>query len=1099
MKVPVHLHELFQEAFLRSINDLQDGLIVLKNETLVFANASFQRWMKKNSADLEKLSAWDALFEKKDRPLLRQFLSQKEKKRHRVKLPGRSGAFLELQKILEEAPEGHHFLLVHFLAPAEDKRTEESAFSWFSKNPHPMLIYEVGSLRIQAANEAAVRQYGFSEKEFQTMTLRDLWVEPEDDTVFEDLTVVTKEYCPLPRRVRHRRRGKEPIYVETLAHGITYRGQECRLMLILNVSAKVEAEKSLQYRQFLASKWPDLYLEMLSEETLSFEAVMKLFLRRLADVTGDESGFVFLFNTQKTAMDFVCEWSREGIPLHQKQFQNYPISMKSWFFEKINAFEPIIINHLNEIPEESRELVRDLGVKSFAAVPLKFRGSAVGFFGLSSYDHPRSWRPEEVAFLEQAADLVVFLWRRANSREQQRFKAAALEKLWMTAEKPLFLLNAEGAWVDGNINALDWFESFFSRKPDDTFSVLEAFDRKNFPHFREVFQKAVRGEMRSVSLGEKEGMVQFVMEPVWVEGQCHGVRVAVERTHAEDEKKFMQYKHFFDSSGDLLFVARRNDDGRPVELLDANAMALQRLGYAKKDLLKTAPDTWMAPEGNAEHFWHAVHLTEGKFPTFEKTYKTHDGREFPVEIHVSTYSAPGGPYLFAVAKDITEKKMSEETLRRQAYYDPLTNLPNRTLFRDRLSQAMAHAKRNRSTLAVLLLDVDRFKTINETLGHEWGDKLLVGVAERLMGELQEGETLARLGGDEFVFLFPQVHDVEEIAHRARAVLSVLQKPFRLGEHDLHLTTSMGIALYPNDGQEADTLLKNAEVAMYRAKEQGRNNYQMYTAVMNTKVFNRLVLENSLRRAIERNEFVVYYQPQVEVKTGRIIGMEALVRWRHPDLSLIFPTEFIGVAEETGLILPLGELVLETACRQTRTWSERGYTPLRVSVNLSARQFTQPNLAWRIEEILKKTGLPPHQLELEITESIAMRDAEFSAQVLHTLRKMGVKTALDDFGTGYSSLSYLKILPIDTLKIDRSFVNDVLDDPNDAAIVKAILALAASLKLSVVAEGVEKEEQLNFLKAAACPLVQGYWVSHPLPAEEFEELLKKENVLGQTGS
>jgi diguanylate cyclase (GGDEF)-like protein len=435
-----------------------------------------------------------------------------------------------------------------------------------------------------------------------------------------------------------------------------------------------------------------------------------------------------------------------------------------------------------------------------------------------------------------------------------------------------------------------------------------------------------------------------------------------------------------------------------------------------------------------------------------------------------------------------ERRRMEATVQRQASHDVLTDLPNRTLFKDRLTLALAHANRYRNMLAVIFVDLDRFKNIIDTLGPAIGDRLLQGVAERLGSCLDEGDTLARLGGDEFVILLPRLQRADKAVKIAQQVLEVLKPVFVFNGHELHITTSIGISLYPYDGTDVDTLLKNADTALYRAKEQGRNNYQLYTPAMNARAFERLAMENSLRKALERKQFLLHYQPQMDIETGRICGMEALVRWQHPDLGLVYPAEFIALAEETGLIVPLGEWVLRAACAQTRAWHQAGCPGLTVAVNLSARQFQHQGLMDTITRVLKETEIDPRKLEVEITESIAMQNADFTNVILRHLKDTGVQIAMDDFGTGYSSLSYLRKFPIDTLKIDQSFVRDLTTDPNDAAIANAIIVLAHSLKLKVVAEGVETREQETFLKAHHCDKLQGYLFNRPLTAAQFEQLL-----------
>lgn len=437
-----------------------------------------------------------------------------------------------------------------------------------------------------------------------------------------------------------------------------------------------------------------------------------------------------------------------------------------------------------------------------------------------------------------------------------------------------------------------------------------------------------------------------------------------------------------------------------------------------------------------------------------------------------------------------QRLRAEERVEHQAHYDLLTDLPNRVMFNDRLTLALAHANRHRRMLAILFVDLDRFKTIVDTLGHAIGDHVLRGVAERLSSSLEEGDTLARLGGDEFVILLPQIHRADKAVKLAQKVLEALKPAFHFSGHELHITTSIGIALYPYDGEDADTLLKNADTALYRAKEQGRNNYQLYTPAMNARAFERLALENSLRKALERKEFLLHYQAQQDLKTGEITGMEALLRWQHPDLGLVYPAEFISLAEETGLIVPLGEWVLRTAAAQNKAWQKAGLPPMVVAVNLSARQFQHHDLVETVARVLKETGLDARWLELEITESIAMQNADYTIIILRDLKEMGLQISMDDFGTGYSSLSYLKKFPIDTLKIDQSFVRDLSTDPNDAAIANAIIVLAHSLKLKVVAEGVETPEQKAFLKEHDCDKTQGYLFSNPISAALFEALIRQ---------
>lgn len=446
--------------------------------------------------------------------------------------------------------------------------------------------------------------------------------------------------------------------------------------------------------------------------------------------------------------------------------------------------------------------------------------------------------------------------------------------------------------------------------------------------------------------------------------------------------------------------------------------------------------------------------------------------------------------LVVVGRDITERRGFEEKIEHMTHHDILTGLPNRTLLVDRLGQALARARRYHQMVGVLLIDLDRFKTINDTLGHDVGDELLRAVSDRIARCLRGSDSVGRLGGDEFMIILSDLAGVQESISVCEDILRELALPFSIRGHEMYVTCSIGVSIAPSDGDDEQTLIRNADTAMYRAKEQGRNNYQFYTSDMNARAFERLALENSLRHALERNELRVYYQPKVNTSTGKITGAEALVRWQHPDMGLVSPAKFIPLAEESGLIVPIGEFVMRTACAQNKAWQDAGFTPITMAVNLSARQLYEAELVATVAGVLKQAGLDAAWLELELTESMLMQQVEGPEKLLRALKDIGIQLSIDDFGTGFSSLSYLKRFPIDYLKIDRSFIQDVPGDPNDAAIVKAVIAMAASLNLKVVAEGVETQEQIDFLHNHGCDDVQGFFFSQPVPTEKFTELLQQ---------
>ncbi|MCE5312466.1 MAG: EAL domain-containing protein [Nitrospiraceae bacterium] len=462
-----------------------------------------------------------------------------------------------------------------------------------------------------------------------------------------------------------------------------------------------------------------------------------------------------------------------------------------------------------------------------------------------------------------------------------------------------------------------------------------------------------------------------------------------------------------------------------------------------------------------------------------------DGTVIDVEANGICTEYNGMPAVIGAVLDITQRKQMEETIRYQAYHDPLTGLPNRLLFNDRLTLAIANAHRNSQFLAVLFLDLDHFKTINDTLGHSVGDQLLREVAAVIKERLREGDTVSRMGGDEYTIILNDISEADDAAKIAKEILSAIDRRWDIGGHSFHVSASMGVSIYPTDGETTDALLKNADAAMYHVKEQGRNSYHFYSPAMNVKAFEQMMLENNLRHALERCEFELHYQPQFEISEKKIVGVEALLRWHHPERGLMYPKQFLQLAEKTGLIIPIGEWVLNNACMQFSAWKDNGFPDMRIAVNISTSQLRQKNFVHTIQDVLTASGMPPHMLELEITEHMAMLNIDTIISNLNRLSDMGILISIDDFGTGYSSLSYLKRLPIHHIKIDQSFIKDLTDDPNEASIANAVILIAKSLNLQTIAEGVETEEQLRFLQRSRCDKVQGFLYSKPLSTSELE--------------
>jgi len=558
-----------------------------------------------------------------------------------------------------------------------------------------------------------------------------------------------------------------------------------------------------------------------------------------------------------------------------------------------------------------------------------------------------------------------------------------------------------------------------------------------------------------------------------------------ERLRREAEAKVLLAAKVFENSKEGILVTDAD-----VNIVSVNFGFTEITGYTQHEVLGRNPSLMSSgrhDKGFYEAMWAEIRQ-HGSWQG-EVWNRRKEGVIYPEWLTITSMKNEAGETTnyIGIFSDISERKLAEERIQYLAHYDALTDLPNRVLLRDRLKQAIIKAQRSNETVAVIFLDLDRFKQINDTLGHAVGDALLQTVAGRLQQCVREQDTVSRQGGDEFLVMLPAA-TAEGAALVAQKVLSALAEPCLIEGHDLRITPSLGISLYPNDATDIETLIKLADVAMYHAKDIGRNNYQFYTASLNASAYERMALENGLRLALERDELMLHYQPQIDLATGRVVGCEALIRWQHPEHGMVSPSRFIPVAEECGLIVPIGEWVIREACRQLRIWQDAGYGPLLMAVNMSALQFRKAGLDGMVMQVLSDAGVMAQAVELELTESILMHGVDATLATLQKFSALGLQLSIDDFGTGYSSLSYLKRFPIHKLKIDQSFVRDIATDINDAAIVRTIIVMAHSLNLRVIAEGVETADQLAFLREAGCDEMQGYFFSRPLPAAEFGALL-----------
>ncbi len=579
-------------------------------------------------------------------------------------------------------------------------------------------------------------------------------------------------------------------------------------------------------------------------------------------------------------------------------------------------------------------------------------------------------------------------------------------------------------------------------------------------------------------------------------------KVMLEKAHIAMQSRLKKseelHRYIVNSSPDIVFML---DTQGNFTFLNNKVEAL--LGYRKSDLIGRHYTSIV----DGSDFERANYIFEEqinrKNGTWSSELKLQAKKEdhasrffevtfFPIENRASARANSSNDRriigTYGTARDITERKEAEEFINFQAYHDLLTRLPNRALFKDRLNISLAQARRNNSKVAVMFLDLDRFKVVNDTLGHAMGDRLLQSVASRLENCVRKCDTLSRFGGDEFTLLLPNISTAEDARVIARKVINVLKAPFMLGDHEVFVGVSIGIAVYPNGGETVDQLIQNADVAMYHVKGRGKDGYQFFSDTMAVSSSNRLSLERDIRNALDRDEFKVYYQPQISASSGKVVGVEALVRWQHPTRGIVYPGEFIPLAEETKLMSDINDWVLMTACQEVKQWIDAGHHDIRLSVNFSPLQVEHPKFVQRLLNQLKKSDFPPRNLEIELTENVIMNDLEHMTQKLNQLSEHGLSIAIDDFGTGYSSLNYLRQLPIHTLKVDQSFIQDIQDSTDEACIVNAIVSMAHGLKLNIVAEGVETKAQLEYLKSLGCQEIQGFYFGKAEPAHRALQML-----------
>jgi len=738
-------------------------------------------------------------------------------------------------------------------------------------------------------------------------------------------------------------------------------------------------------------------------------------------------------------------------------------------------------------------LARDTGMHGAFVFPVISEGKTIGVLAFNSREvrEPEDRLMEAISVI--GSQIGQFLQRKQREEELRRFRAGmdvSEDMIWLIDPVRMRVIDIN----DTACRKLGYpREELLGMAPQDVISISRE-------ELSRIYGRLIQGGEGDTAVGgwyrRKDGS-RFPVEAFRRAVQSEGshvivavVRDVTERRAAEEELR--RFRLAMDNSADMIVLI----DRATMRFVDVNETACKLLGYSREEMLRMGPQD-VLPIGREELelsydelIAHPAGSADVPTGEMKSHYICKDGTLLPFESTRHVLRSEDTTLIAGISRDIRARLAIEEKVSYLAQFDALTGLPNRNLFQDRLTQAMALAKRNDRPMAVLFIDLDRFKLVNDTLGHAAGDKLLKEAAERLRRCVRASDTVGRLGGDEFAAILSELAKPGDAGLVAQKIIDVFKRPFDLEGKETYVTASVGVTLYPADSDNAEALVVNADAAMYRAKEQGRDNYQYFTRDMNERAVQRVQMEVALRRALEREEFRLFYQPKAGLVTGKICGFEALLRWEHPDKGMILPGEFIPVLEETGLIVQAGEWVLRTACAQIKAWQAAGLKVPPISVNLSARQFEQKNLKGAVAQVLGDTKVDPSLIEFEITESLLMNDPEGAARTLHDLKDSGVKLSMDDFGTGYSSLGYLKRFPIDTLKIDRTFVRDISTDADDATLTRAIINLAQNLRLNVVAEGVETEAQLAFLCLNGCDEMQGYLFARPTTAEECGRMLRE---------
>ncbi len=915
----------------------------------------------------------------------------------------------------------------------------------FDSNPVPMWVFDRKSLMFLAVNEAATRQYGFSSQEFLTMTIAD--IRPDED-IPALLETSAKPVHGLQEATiwRHRKKDGTIIDVEIVGHNLDFHGIEAELISARNVTERKKAEETAQRLASVVEFSQDAIIgKSLDGRITSWNrAAEKMYGYASTEVIGRDLSF--LLSAEKQAeLPVIMERMQKGLAVESLETQR--LTKAGCVLDVSLSISPI--KDANGRVTGSSTIARDITAKKRADEQLKLQSAA----------------------LEAAANAIVITDSHGSIR-----------------------------WVNGAFTAMTGYskEEVLGKNP----RLLKSGDQPE-SYYAELWStissgKVWRGEIVNRRKDGTTYTEEMTITPVIRDSGNPANRYFIAIKQDITQRKKSEEALLFKTAL-LEAQAETTIDGiLVVDESDHIVLANKQFGlqFGIPDaLLRTKDDQIVRNYVVAKVEDSNAFVRRVKYLYGHRTEKSRDEFALKNGTVFDRYTAPlidsrgqhrGRIWYF---RDITDRKVAEQRVQYLAYYDDLTGLANRVLLQDRMAKALADSRRQKHKVALLFLDLDRFKDINDSLGHSVGDLLLKEVAERLRRWAREQDTVARLSGDEFVLMLTHVKDVADAAVAAERLMDTMTAEFVIEGHSLSVGCCLGISIFPEHGADSETLIKNADAAMYSAKQNGRNSFRFFTEDLNTQAMGRLTLENGLRSALTREELFLMYQPQMDIATGRIIGLEALLRWQHPTLGLVPPDKFIRIAENSGLILPIGEWVLRTACSQVRKWQEDGLPRVTVAVNVSAIQFRQEGFCGLVRKVLQETGLPPQHLELELTESLLLANGELMLSVVQELRDMGVTLAIDDFGTGYSSFSYLRQFRVSKLKIDRSFIRDIAVNSDAAVITTAIISMAKSLHLKVIAEGVEDEAQMSFLRDRQCDEIQGYYFSKPVTVDKVAEKLR----------